>query len=400
MLLLDLVIITIAARVFGRLATMVGQPPVVGEITAGILASPMVLGHTLATTAFPPEVQSPLSAFANVGVALFMFHAGLEVDAGLFRTGRRLVLGVSTASYVVPFLLGAALGATLLARHDNGHRLGFTLFMGAAIAVTAFPVLARILDDRGMLKSRLGQLSLASAALNDVLAWIVLAVVLGLVGAEDHDSWRMLLLLPVIAGLILGRPLLARCLARSTPNGTFSVAVAGALLCGAATEWAGLHVIFGAFAFGLAFPRTGSTGTADRIRTVSSLFLPAFFVVAGLHMDLASIGPSALVELPAIVAVAVAGKLGGTYLAARCGRLSHREAGIWASLMNARGLTELVILVVGLSAGLLDRQLYALMVIAALLTTAMTAPLLRWFGESGPPAYEVNSPAADAARRA
>ncbi len=380
LLLVDIVLIVVLAQAFGRIAERFGQPRVVGEILIGIIASPMVLGSTLSGAVFPSTLQPYLTAFANVGVAFFMFHAGLEIDPKYFRRSRSLVAGVALAAYVLPFVLGTGLALAVLSGHTGGNRVEFSLFLGAALAVTAFPVLARILDERGLLHSRVGQLSLAAAALNDLMAWIVLAVLIGLRGSQSGGQWKVLLVIPLIAGLAMARPLLGRALNRiGSINGVALAAMGGTLLCAAITEWIGLHVIFGAFAFGVVFPRNQRDEVGERIRMVSSLFVPAFFVVAGLHIDLSTPSWGALGELLLLAGAAVAGKLGGTYLAARLGGVGHREAGVLGSLMNARGLTELVILVLGLSFGFLDKQLYSLMVIVALVTTAMTTPLLKLF---------------------
>jgi Kef-type K+ transport system membrane component KefB len=389
-LLVDLVVIATVARIFGRLAKLVGQPPVVGEIAAGISAGPAVLGVGASTALFPPEIHQYLEAFANVGVAIFMFQVGMEVDRRTFSTGRRLVAIVSVAAYGVPFLLGVLLAITLLARHNGGRPVTFAFFSGAAFAVTAFPVLARILADRGILGTRVGQLSLAAAATNDVLAWSVLGVIVSVAGAQSSGQWRLAFAVPLLVALWLMRRLSGRIDSASIPaasNLLVWIGLVGALLCGAVTEWMGLHLIFGAFAFGLAFPRSHRALLLERTSLLSWLFMPIFFVTAGWHLDIGAMGISAVVDLVAIILVAVLGKFGGTYVAALCCGAGHREAGMLASLMNTRGLTELVILVVGVSLGLIDRETYSLMVIAALVTTAMTAPLLRLFGRRAGPEY-------------
>lgn len=388
MLLVDLVVIIVAARLLGRVAVALGQPAVVGEIAAGILAGPAVIGTTASAALFPADVQQHLTAFADVGIALFMFQAGLEIDRRVFVGNTRLVAAVSAAAYVLPFLLGVLVAVTLLARHDGGHRVAFACFMGAALAVTAFPVLARILADRGMLGSRIGQLSLAAAAVNDLFAWTVLGVLVGVVNPHAGGRWHLALVVPLLVAIGLTRKALLRIDLKTSPSTEtrlVTIAISGALLCGAATEWVGLHPIFGAFAFGVAFPRGHRELVLARTRLVSSLFLPAFFVTAGLKVDFAAIDGQRLLELAAIILAAVLGKFGGSYAAARLCAATPRDSGTLASLMNARGLTELVILVVGLSLGLIGKDIYSLMVIAALVTTAMTTPLLRLFeGRDGP----------------
>ncbi|CAM4284481.1 glutathione-regulated potassium-efflux system protein KefB [Mycobacterium basiliense] len=378
-LMADLALIVVLARLFGRVAERCGQPAVVGEITVGILAGPTVLDGAVSDVIFPAEVRPYLQVFAAIGVVVFMFGAGLELDRGLLNNGRRLVLTVSLFAYSLPFLLGCALAVVLLARHETVSEIGFVLFLGAAISVTAFPVLARILHDNGMLKGKLGQLGLACSAIDDLVAWCVLAIVIGIVQARIDDQWRLLLLVPLIAGLrFLVRPLLMR-LPTDRAGGSLLAAVAGSLACGAMTEWIGLHYIFGAFLFGVAFPRTRPVDM-NGVRAVSVLFLPAFFVVSGMRVDLDAIGGWGLAELAAIIAVAVAGKLLGTYLGARMMRMTKRDSSALAALMNARGLTEIVILTVGLELQVIDQPLYSLMVVMALVTTSMTAPLLKLTG--------------------
>lgn len=379
-LLVDLVLIMAAARGLGRLVERVGQPPVIGEIAAGILAGPTVLGSHLSGAIFPQDIRPHLTAFANVGVMIFMFVAGLEIDRGSFAGSRRRVAAVSLSAYAAPFALGCGLAVAVLPRHQGADRLSFALFLGCALAVTAFPVLARILQDRDLTSTRIGQLSLACAAIDDILAWCALAVVLGFARPGLSHQWRLALMVPLAVGSWwIVRPLLARVAAASTHQTMILVAVSGALLWGAATEWMGLHLIFGAFMFGVIFPRRSRSTVEPGTRLLSSVFLPGFFVVAGLQVDLGSIDSAGVAELSAIVVAALLGKLGGTFLAARLTGVDTRSAGALAALLNTRGLTELIILNVGLTAGLIGTQLYSMLVLMALVTTAMTAPLLRVF---------------------
>lgn len=378
MLLIDLVLILAAARVLGWLAEKVGQPPVVGEIAAGILAGPTVLGHHLSTSIFPMDTRPALTALANVGIALFMFVAGMETDLGRFAKNRSAVPVVSLSAYVLPFALGSAAALTILARHQTGSRIAFVLFVGCSLAVTAFPVLARILHDRGMFTTPVGQLALGCAAVGDVLAWVVLAGVIASTRTGADQTWRLLLLLPLAAGTWwLVRPILGRVVGgMSTDRSLTLVAVCGALLWGAMTEWAGLHLIFGAFLFGVVFPRGGREKVTAAVQPLGALFMPCFFVIAGLRVDLSSIDRAGVGELVVVIAVAVAGKVLGTYLSARLAGIDKHPARVLAALLNTRGLTELILLDVGLSTGIIGPDLYSLLVVMALITTALTAPLL------------------------
>ncbi|MGC4950366.1 cation:proton antiporter [Streptomyces sp. DT224] len=385
LLLFDLAFILVLAHGLGYLATRVGQPPVVGEILAGVLLGPTLLNGAVSDTLFPPTIRPLLSAMADVGVTLFMFGVGLEIERQALRGRGRMAAAVSLGSMAVPFVLGTGLGFFLLRSHETGQKAEFIVFIGLAVSVTAFPVLARVLSDRGIAGTALGGIALATAALVDVVAWTALAGVQAATGnAGAH--WRVALMIPFVLVLVLVvRPLLRRRLARGEGHGTtsgwwYAQVLIGALLCGAATEAMGLHYIFGAFLFGVLMPGEGAErlrgDLMQHTRTVTSVLLPVYFVVAGLKVDLRHFGWAEIAELVAVLLVAVGGKFGGTYLGARSAGLPARPATALAALMNTRGLTELVILGVGLQAGLLDEGLYSLMVVMALVTTAMTGPLL------------------------
>jgi Kef-type K+ transport system membrane component KefB len=386
LLLADVAIVIILARLLGTAAKRLGQPPVLGEILAGILLGPTFFNGRITTTLFPPSLMSPLTALADIGLVLFMFVVGYEVDLRLIRGRERAALSVSAGSVTLPLVLGSGLGVWLAYRHHAHHITTFALFIGTALAATAFPVLARILTDRGLHRTRIGGLALASAAVADVLAWSLLAVVVALAGKSQQ--WRVLLALPYGAVMFLVvRPLLKRLsrayqqAGRLTPD-ILATVLAGLLLSSSATNWMGLHFIFGAFLFGVVMPREDVLGLREeilaRLEQISVLvLLPLYFVVSGLSINLATIGLSGLEELGAILAVAIAGKLAGAYAGARLTGIHGRHAGVLATLMNTRGLTELVILGVGLQLHILDRSLYSLMVVMALVTTAMSGPLLK-----------------------
>ncbi|WP_406036579.1 cation:proton antiporter [Micromonospora sp. NBC_00898] len=387
-LLLALAIIIVAARALGALARRLDQPPVIGEVLAGIALGPTLLHGAVSEAVFPTDIRPFLAALANLGIALFMFIVGLELDHALARGRGRLAGTVSISSIVLPFGLGALLSLYLIGNHPSRDPLSFALFMGAAMSVTAFPVLARILTDRNMSHTVVGQVALTCAAVDDVLAWTMLATVVTVAGAAA-DQARLLLLVPpyLVVMFLVVRPLLRRVAvaqraAGRLTSGTLAVVLAGALLSAAATEAVGLHFIFGAFLFGVVMPREGGAALRaellERVGQVSSvLLLPVFFIVAGLRVDLSAVGATGLGELALILLVAIGGKFAGAFLAARANGLPARESGALATLMNTRGLTELVILNIGLQLTLLDTRLYSLMVVMAVLTTAMAGPLLR-----------------------
>ncbi|WP_018350538.1 cation:proton antiporter [Longispora albida] len=382
-LLLALAGIILLARAFGWLARKCGQPPVIGEILAGILIGPTLFGSAVTGHLLPDGIRPALSGLASVGLVLFMFIVGYELDTGLVRGRVRVAVSVSIGSIVLPFGLGFALALWLAGRHGVTDTIPFALFVGAAMSVTAFPVLARILTDRGMHRLEVGGLALASAAVDDVLAWTLLAGIVTLGGGGA--GWQILLSVPyVLVMFLVVRPLLAKLAAararagRLTPD-ILGVILAGLLLSCFATEWLGVHAIFGAFLFGAVMPRDEVLRheILERLEQVSVLLLlPAFFVLSGMKVDLSTVNLSGFAELVLILAVAIAGKFAGAYLGARLQQVPAREAGVLATLMNTRGLTEIVILTVGLQLGLLDGELFSLMVVMALVTTVMAGPLL------------------------
>src|SRR5215475_11227274 len=387
--LVDLAIIILLARLLGMAAKRLGQPPVLGEIIAGILLGPTLFQGKIAATLFPVALKLPLSELANPGGVMFMFVVGYQLDKRLFHGHERVAVSVSVSSVILPLSLGTWLGVWLAGRHHVHDVLPFALFVGTAMSVTAFPVLARILTDRGMHRTRVGSIALASAALDDVLAWSLLVVVVAIAGAGGQGF--RLLLAPVYAGVMFGvvRPLLRRLVdvyqrrGRLTANVLAAVLV-GLLLSSYATDWMGVKYIFGAFLFGFVMPREGAAAAAlreeilGRLEQVSVLvLLPVFFVVSGLSVDLSSVSLSGLVELCLILLVAIVGKFGGAFAGARIAGVGSRRAGVLATLINTRGLTGIVILAVGLQLHILDPSLYSLMIVMAIVTTAMAGPLLR-----------------------
>ena len=399
LLLIDLAIIVVAARGLGAVARRMGQPAVIGEIIAGILLGPSVLGRLapgLPAQLFPPDV--PLKQLAELGLVFFMFLVGLELDPKLIKAEGRRAFAISLAGLVLPFGLGAALGIPLFALNNGGtflpdvvpgrSQLAFSLFMGAAMCITAFPVLARILVERGLYRARLGTTALCAAAVDDVFAWILLAAVVGITRTGSMgEAGRAFALTAVFIALMLtlGRAALAGLARRYEKAGHLTVdqvaiVVVGVLTAAWTTEWIGIHAIFGAFVFGTIMPR-GSRMThdlTDRIEDFTVVvLLPVFFLVAGLRTNLFAINSGELVMwLAVIISAAILGKLVGCGLAARMNGYSARDSFVLGTLMNTRGLTELVILSIGLSLGVLSDRTFAMMVIMALVTTFMAAPII------------------------
>ncbi|MFY1625619.1 cation:proton antiporter [Micromonospora sp. WMMD735] len=387
-------LLLLVITVFVGLARRLRQPAVIGEMAAGIVLGPSVLGLVggdLPDVLFPPAVRPYLTVVAQIGVLLFMFVIGWEFDRSMVAAHRNRAVLIWVGSLALPMTLGMGL-ALLLYRHtdlvgrDGVPAVGFALYLGVAMSVTAFPVLARIIVDHGLQSRSLGVLALALAAADDVFAWCVLAVsvalvtVSGLGGYLSVVAWSAVYLACMVWVV---RPVAAIAARRLSASAApyLTVALAGGVFASAfATSAIGIHAIFGAFCFGLVMPR-GSDGAVLRqavepIRQVGLVLMPVFFVVTGLSVDLTTFTGSTLLLTGVIIAVACLGKLGGVALPARLSGMSARDATALGLLMNTRGLTELVILSVGFSLGLLSVQLYSAMVVMALFTTAMAAPLL------------------------
>lgn len=393
LLLAQIIVIVALSRLAGALMVRIGQPRVVGEMAAGIVLGPSVLG-LLAPGAFamlfPAGTIRFLNALSQVGLVFFMFLVGLELDPSQLRSRGETALLTSHTSIVVPFALGTALSLLLYPRFGPAGVpfATFALFTGAAMSVTAFPVLARIISERGLANTRLGALAVASAAVDDVSAWCILAAIV----MVAHRSGAAPLWLTVGGGVgyaalavTVGRRVLARLAPAFDRHGRITqdiiaVTVLLVLVSAWVTQRLGLHAVFGAFLSGAVLPRHAGLQRAliQRFEDVMVvLLLPLFFAVTGLGTAIGLIGSAASWALcAAIVAVAVAGKLGGSAAAAGATGSPVREALALGALMNARGLMELVILRVGLDIGVITPVLFTMMVLMALVTTLMTTPLL------------------------
>ncbi len=389
--LVALVTIISAAQVTGRLFARFHQPPVVGEIVAGLTLGPSLLG-TVAPSAMrwflPPSVAPVLSVLSQVGVILYMFLIGLRLDTDHLRRRSHTSVAISHASIVVPFLLGTAL-ALLLYRQLGMSGVSFTafaLFCGVAMSVTAFPVLARILNDRGMAASRIGVVAIACAAVDDVTAWCLLAVVVGCVKADLSSASRTLALTAVyvVTMLAVVKPRLGRaldrCGDRRVTRTVLAVVLVALLVSSLATELIGIHAIFGAFLLGVIIP-ADSRIAHEIIRRIEDvvlvLLLPIFFAYTGTRVRIGLLqSPAEWVLCALIVITACAGKFGGTALAARLTGLGWRDCAALGALMNTRGLVELIVLNIGLDLGVLSPTLFTMLVVMAVVTTAATSPVL------------------------
>src|SRR6266545_347326 len=392
-LLLQIIVIIIAARLFGAVFRRIGQPPVMGEMIAGIALGPSVLGLLFPqamVSLFPPSSMNTLGVLSQIGLVLFMFIVGMELDIQHLRERASAAVMVSHASIIVPFLLGGALALLLyptLAPPDTSFA-AFALFMGIAMSITAFPVLARILEDRGLSQSRLGSIALACAAIDDVSAWCILAFVIAIVkstGLAASVITIALTLVFVSAMLFLVKSQLGNLIEKRVedPKGARGL-LAGVLAFVLASAWftesIGIHALFGGFMAGVVMPSFPGFRVflKERVEGFSSAaLLPLFFVFTGLRTQISLLDNwSSWLTCFGIIVVAVTGKLGGSMLMARWTTMNWRDSFTLGVLMNTRGLVELVVLNIGYDLGILSARIFVMMVIMALVTTFMTAPLL------------------------
>ncbi|CAM3835375.1 universal stress protein [Corallococcus sp. ZKHCc1 1396] len=395
-LLVQLIVIIGLSRLIGRGARWIGQPLVIAEVVAGIALGPSLLGLISPGALqwlFPAESMPFLKMLAEVGLVLFMFLIGLELDPRMLKGRGHTSVAISHSSIVVPFALGAVAGALWLYKSLSDPSVpfsSFVLFMGVSMSITAFPVLARILTERGLMQSKLGAIAIACAAVDDVTAWCLLAFVVSLVRATSLAEAGLTTLFAVLYigfMLLLVRPFLARLGARvASREGLTQNVVAGTLLLLLASAWAteriGIHALFGAFLFGAVIPKEGglASALAEKLEDVTVvLLLPVFFAFSGLRTQIGLLDTvESWVTCGVIILLACLGKFGGSAVAARLTGLRWREAGAIGVLMNTRGLMELIVLNLGLDLGVISPTLFTMMVIMALVTTFMTSPLLKW----------------------
>jgi len=389
--LVALAVVVVTGRLLGKALGWIGQPPVIGEVLAGILLGPSLLGHaspSFEARLFPEAVKPALAVVAQIGVILYMFAVGVEFDAAALRKRAAPFILVSQASIALPFLLGLAIAALIRPEFAGPgvSSAAFALFMGVAMSITAFPVLARILTDRRLARTELGVAALSCAAVGDVTAWCLLAIVVGVTRAALSSAFAAAILAAVFIALMLvvARPIAVRLARAGEPGEATHEAIgwtlAGLLVSAVVAEAIGIHAIFGAFIYGAILPADSAIGRAlsiERTPVVTILFLPAFFALTGLRTEIGLVAtPHDWAICGLITAAAVAGKFGGTLAGGRFVGLPWRFAARLGILMNTRGLMELVVLNVGLDLGVLSPRLFTMMVLMAIVTTAMTAPLL------------------------
>lgn len=396
-LLIALGVLLGAARLLGELARRLRQPAVIGELFAGILLGPTVLGAIapgISASLFPREGPLPivLHGLTTVAITLFLLVAGMEVDLSTIWRRRKAALSVGIGGMVVPFVLAfiaAWFGRDVMDRGEDAPGLTFTLFVATAMAISALPVVAKILIDLQLFKTDIGMTVVAAAVFNDVVGWLVFALVLAMMGrGGGHEGlalWQTITLTLLFAGLMLtiGRALIERALPwvqahTSYPGGILGFAVAATAFCAAFTEWLGVHAIFGAFIFGVALGdsrhlRHRTRETVDQF--VSFIFAPLFFASIGLRVDFAA--NFDLILVLAVLALATVGKIGGSVIAAKWAGFERRDAWAVAFGLNARGAMEIILGLLALDAGLIGERLFVALVVMALVTSMTSGPLMQ-----------------------
>lgn len=392
-LLLQIVVIVIIVRIFGYLFSKIKQPAVIGEMVAGIVLGPSVLGLCFPSVShfiFPASSLGNLQFLSQVGLILFMFVIGMELDINVIRKQAREAVIISHASIIIPYTLGMALALYLYQQFApaNTSFLAFALFMGIAMSITAFPVLARIIQERGITRTHLGVMALTCAAADDVTAWCILAVLIAIIKAGSSVSALFTIALVVsyvLLMLLAVRPLVKKLYNAYTRKGVISKTMMAIvfmvlLLSAYVTEIIGIHALFGAFMAGVIMPPEMNFRQLiiDKIEDVSMvLLLPLFFVFTGLRTQIGLLNSGTLwLTCGLIILVAIAGKLGGSTMAAKVVGQNWKDSLSIGALMNTRGLMELVVLNIGYDLGILSAEIFAMMVLMALFTTFMTNPVL------------------------
>ncbi|WP_019943421.1 cation:proton antiporter [Dyadobacter beijingensis] len=392
-LLLQIITIIIVARVFGWICKAIGQPTVIGEIAAGIFLGPSLLGMfypEVSALIFPAASLGNLQFLSQVGLILFMFIIGMELDLNVLKTKAQEAIVISHASIILPFALGVGLALYMYSDFapEGISFLSFSLFIGIALSITAFPVLARIVQERGLSRTRLGMMVITCAATDDITAWCILAAVIAIVKAGEFVSAIYTIFLAlgyVLVMMQIVKPVLKRigdhyAYREGLTKPIVAVFFLMLLLSSYCTEIIGIHALFGAFMAGVVMPVNQRFRNIfiEKVEDVSLvLLLPLFFVFTGLRTQIGLLNDSHLwLVTGLIIAAAVTGKFIGSTVAARFVKQSWRDSLIIGSLMNTRGLMELVVLNIGYDIGVLSPEIFAMMVIMALATTCMTGPAL------------------------
>jgi Kef-type K+ transport system membrane component KefB len=393
MLLLQIIVILLFTRTFGFLFNRIGQPTVIGEVVAGIFLGPSILGMvfpSFSSFLFPQDSLAPLQFFSQVGLILFMFVIGMEVPLKQVRNTAKEAIVISHASIIIPYALGMGLSLFLYKDFAPGtiSFLTFSLFIGIAMSITAFPVLARILRERGMTQTPVGVIAITCAAIDDLTAWCILAVVISIAKAASLSSALLTITLVVgylIVMMQIVKPMLERMARNNASAENLSLDIVAAmfgvlLVSSYVTEVIGIHALFGAFIAGVVMPPSMSFRKllSGKVEYISlALLLPVFFAFSGLRTRIGLLDSAHEWEITIfIIIIAIAGKFGGSMLAARFAGQSWQHSFILGALINTRGLMELVVLNIGYETGVLTAEIFSMMVLMALVTTFMTGPAL------------------------
>ena len=410
---LAIAIVLIVCRIFGYVATKVGQPRVMGEVIAGLCLGPSLLGAispNLQATFFPTDVLPALGVVANLGLIFYMFLVGLEVDRGSLKGKVAKAAAISNASVALPLMLGIAVALPLykLVGPDKKF-VAFALFMGVSMSITAFPVLARILAERRMIKRPVGSLTIACAAVDDVTAWFLIALALTIAASGTFgdvvktiaEAAVYVLVMVLIVRRIIARMATAYDQVGRMPGAWFAAIIIGVLLSAYVTEEINIAFIFGGFVFGMIMPRHARLNEEVTRRIddfVVTLLLPVFFVYTGLRTNVGLLDrPELWLLTLLLIAVAILGKLAGAAIAARVAGYDWKASAVIGTLMNTRGLTELIVLNLALDAGAISPTLFAMLVIMAVVTTLMAGPLLKLLDPKNQYGTAVEDEFADAA---
>ncbi len=392
-LILQILVIILASRILGWLMSLIGQPTVIGEILAGIALGPSLLGLFFPDASaflFPPQSLGALEFLSQIGLILFMFIIGMELDINILKKQAGSAIFISNVSIVVPFVSGAALALFLFSSFaPAGSRfIPFALFMGISLSITAFPVLARIVQERGITRTPLGITAITSAAINDMTAWGILAIIVAIANANAINGALFTIFLSlvfVLTMLLVIRPLLNKIARKYTVPETISKQVVALvlstmLLSSWITEVIGIHALFGAFMAGVIIPDNEKFKRimAEKIEDISLvLLLPLFFVFTGLRTQIGLLNsPDLWLIASLVIAVAVASKFIGSAFAAKITGKNWKDSLLIGALMNTRGLIELVALNIGYDIGILSPEIFTILVLVALVTTFMTGPLM------------------------
>ncbi|WP_313383703.1 cation:proton antiporter [Chishuiella sp.] len=392
-LLAQIVTIILAARLFGWVSNKIGQPAVIGEMIAGIVLGPSLLGMyfpEISASLFPVESLGNIQFLSQIGLILFMYTIGMELDLKILKNKAHDAVVISHASIILPFALGMGLAYFIYREFApvGAPFLSFGLFIGIAMSITAFPVLARIVQERGIHKTKLGTIVITCAAADDITAWCILAVVIAIVKAGDFGSALFVIGLAVLYVLFMikiVRPFLFRISTIYPTKSTLTRPIIAIfflvlILSSYATEVIGIHALFGAFMAGAIMPENMKFRNVfiEKVEDVAVVvLLPLFFVYTGLRTEIGLLNDPYLWKITGlIILVAVVGKFVGSALAAKFVGQSWRNSAIIGALMNTRGLMELIVLNIGYDLGVLDAEIFAMMVIMALVTTFMTGPIL------------------------